>query len=447
MRIRPFVTSALAVAGMLVVMLCPHVHAQGQQLNSVQRGMVEDMLSRVHDTLKRNYYDPSFHGVDIDARYSAYAERLKSAQSLPAAFRIIAAYLSGLDDSHTVFLPPQSGSRVEYGYRMQLVGNDCFITDVRPGTDAAKKLHPGDQVLSLDGYIVNPKDFWQLEYFLNAIALKTTSEFTVRDRDGQTRHETVQSDVKERQNFRYSSLANGHGDTDTWRARLETENRANLRKSRTVEQGNVLFWSLPSFLDTQGDIDHAFALAGKHDALVLDLRGNSGGTEDHLKSMLGSVFNHEVTVGNKVTRSGDKPLTAKSRGRDAFTGRLIVLVDSRSASAAEIFARVVQLEHRGTIVGDRTAGHVMESVLFPLREGAEAALFYGAAISSADLVMTDGKSLEKVGVTPDLLVLPKAADLAGGLDPALTQAAALAGVKLDPIQAGKLFPFEWPSNQ
>jgi len=70
-------------------------------------------------------------------------------------------------------------------------------------------------------------------------------------------------------------------------------------------------------------------------------------------------------------------------------------------------------------------------------------VFYSASITVADVLMADGKSLEKVGVTPDITVLPTASQLAEGHDPALSRAAELAGLKLDPATAGNLFPYEW----
>jgi C-terminal processing protease CtpA/Prc len=57
--------------------------------------------------------------------------------------------------------------------------------------------------------------------------------------------------------------------------------------------------------------------------------------------------------------------------------------------------------------------------------------------------MTDGKSLEKVGVTPDELLLPSAQDITDGKDPVLSHALQTAGLNIDPTAAGKLFAFEW----
>jgi C-terminal processing protease CtpA/Prc len=75
--------------------------------------------------------------------------------------------------------------------------------------------------------------------------------------------------------------------------------------------------------------------------------------------------------------------------------------------------------------------------------GLETVSYYGASITNADVIMKDGKSIEHVGVTPDELLLPTAADLAASRDPVLSHAAELVGLKLDSGAAGKLFPIEW----
>jgi carboxyl-terminal processing protease len=125
--------------------------------------------------------------------------------------------------------------------------------------------------------------------------------------------------------------------------------------------------------------------------------------------------------------------------KNGFAGTLIVLVDSRSASAAEMFARIVQIERRGTVLGDRTAGAVMTSRIFPHKVGVGAVAFYATSITVGDVRMSDGASLEKAGVEPDEIVLPTPGDLAAGRDPVLAEAIALAGGAITPEEAGRLF--------
>jgi len=132
-------------------------HAQQKPLSSLERGRTESMLAQMHSELKKSYYDPKFHGVDVDARYKEFQQRLGKAPTLGEAYRTVAAYLAGLNDPHTYFDPPQRSYRFSYGYRMNLIGDRCFITEIQPGSDAEKKLHRGDQVVSLGKFSINRK--------------------------------------------------------------------------------------------------------------------------------------------------------------------------------------------------------------------------------------------------------------------------------------------------
>jgi hypothetical protein len=70
-------------------------------------------------------------------------------------------------------------------------------------------------------------------------------------------------------------------------------------------------------------------------------------------------------------------------------------------------------------------------------------IVYAANVTDADIIMSDGVSLEGAGVTPNLVLLPSGADLRAHRDPVLSGAVALLGLKLDAGEAGKLFPFKW----
>jgi len=149
--------------------------------------------------------------------------------------------------------------------------------------------------------------------------------------------------------------------------------------------------------------------------------------------MLGGVFSDNVKIFDEVTRDRSKAVSATGQKNNAYAGRLIVLIDSDSASASEVFSRVVQLEKRGSVMGDHSSGRLMEAQFFE-HEG------YGAEISTANLIMKDGASVEHVGVEPDEVLLPSPEDLVLGRDPVLSKAADMLGVPLTPEQAGTAFP-------
>jgi carboxyl-terminal processing protease len=430
------------VAGLLAGCVFPRV-APAQQaaanLDSDALYQVSEMLKDAREEVKKHYFDPKLAGIDWDARYKEYAAKLPKAHNLGEGFRVIAAYLGGLKDSHVYFTPPDRQNRYDDGYQFSLVGDRSFITQIRPRTDAEEKLHIGDEILTLDGYNINREDYDDLRYFFRILSPMPSAQLALRAPDGTQRTVVVKHSVKEGK-LRMDLTDGESSDLDDLVRRSESAHHSS--RSRMVERDDLAIWKLRHFdLDAE-EIGHFIGTARKHKALIIDLRGNGGGYTETLKDMVGYLFDKDIKIADRVGRKETKPMNARHQG-SPFTGKLVVLVDSGSASASELLARVVQLEHRGTVIGDKSAGAVMEARHYSDSRGVDVKIFYGFSVTDANLLMSDGKSLEKIGVTPDEVVLPTGADLAASRDPVLARAAELAGVKLDPAEAGKLFPYEW----
>jgi len=80
---------------------------------------------------------------------------------------------------------------------------------------------------------------------------------------------------------------------------------------------------------------------------------------------------------------------------------------------------------------------------FSHQSGVGSVLYFGTSVAVSDVIMTDGKSLERLGVTPDEIVVMTGADLAAQKDVVLSRAAEIAGVQLDAAKAGTFFPKRW----
>ena len=136
------------VFGLLAVALVPRT-VREQSLDRIERERVDQMLQRLKDDLHSHYYDPNYHGLDLDARFTAAREKLKQATTLGQALGIAAQTLLDFDDSHTFFLPPSRPGIVDYGWEMQMIGDNATSWPWRLRATQKVGLKPGDLVISV----------------------------------------------------------------------------------------------------------------------------------------------------------------------------------------------------------------------------------------------------------------------------------------------------------
>ena len=440
------VIRVLAVSLFVVAISNSAWSQQQPPMSNLDRGRAEDMLQVIANDVKKHYYDPKFHGVDFNAKVAEVKQKIEKETSFNMAMSHIAAALDSLDDSHTFFLPPQHAYKHAYGMQYQMVGDKCFVTEVRPKSDAeAKGVKPGDQIVTIFGTPVDRYDLWKIQFVFSVLRPRPAIRLGLQDPSGTKREVDVVAKI--RQLKRVTDLTGAGGGSDIWDLVRDEETQEHLGRARTVEYGDkVTVLKVPEFDFTVGEVENMLGKARRHDNLIIDLRGNPGGSVETLKYLVGGVFDKEVKIADRRGRKDTKPEIAKPL-HNPYRGKIVVLVDARSASAAELFARVIQLEKRGVVIGDLTSGAVMEAKHYDEKVGTDVVVFYGASITEWDLVMSDGKSLEKVGVTPDELILPAADDLAKGRDPVLAHAVETMGAKITSEEAGKAFPFEWPPER
>jgi carboxyl-terminal processing protease len=134
--------------------------------------------------------------------------------------------------------------------------------------------------------------------------------------------------------------------------------------------------------------------------LILDLRRNPGGLLDQAVGV-SDLF---LEGGEIVSQRGRDPRDVErynARPGDMTGGmKIVVLIDSGTASAAEIVAGALQDRKRAELVGLTSFGKGSVQTVIPLRGGMDGAL----KLTTARYYTPSGRSIQKTGIEPDLEV-------------------------------------------
>lgn len=386
-----------------------------------------------------------------DGSPRAYVRTLWDAMlALPQGHQMLTigekAPVTALDD-----LGFTQGSLSRYGACLRPYGDHAVVTL----SDGTTPLRRGDEILAIDGARGEAFTRAVLDrpFGLDLVPPTTTGRvaFALRaffsvDRRGvvlRVRHagETAESDVT-----LPGPLAEdrGFGCDDAF-GRDYTKPAV----AKVLADGTGVLY-IPGFSQTKLDAFEAevgpiFDKVKTAPRLVIDLRGNGGGL---LVSAL-DIVSQLPGAGAKPTPyceffersggTGDAPSyvagrtysvdrdTVPSPPRFSYAGKVAILVDGATHSAAEHFAYAAKLATSAVVVGTKTAGaygSLSKNVPRPLPGPAPVVVM----INRSQVRTPDGKILEGTSVEPTIEIGYEPTDLAAGKDPMLERAvAALAG--------------------
>ena len=393
------------------------------------RGQSLSMLDEMAEILQEHYYDKKFRGIDLKSRIEAAKARVKTLEYNWQMHRVLVQLLMDFNDSHTRMILPPRTDYFQYGFGLQMIGDDCFVTSVKNGSDARSQgIEIGDQIVALGKFKPNRRDLWKMMYVLYKLDPANTLDLTIRKPDGTQKSITIKAKTMTDKEFRAEQ-----------KARKEKDKYVPFKCEEMSKE--VVACKLYSFIVEKNDIDKMMKQAAKYPKFILDLRGNGGGYVTIEQYLLSHFFDREVKIADFITQKKTETRVTKPVGDRQYKGEVAVLIDGDSASASGMTARVLQLEKRATIYGDISSGSVMTSITLPFRSIvsalADAAIInVGMSVTIADVIMRDGSRLENIGVIPDEILQPTALGLAQKTDPVLAYAAHKFGAQISPQLAG-----------
>lgn len=347
-------------------------------------------------------------------RYTHMARRTRQFKSEDVFQSFVNAYINTIEP-HTSYFSPRASENFQINMRLSLEGigavlqTDNEYTQVRrviPGgpADLAGQLKAEDRIIGVgqgDEEIVDVIG-WRLD---DVVALiRGPKESVVRleilpdEGDGRAKVIAIQRD------------------------QIKLEEQAAKKRLLSVDtaDGAVTFGvidlplfyidfdgmhkKLPDYRSTTRDVRALLEeMQGDDiDGLVIDLRGNGGGSMAEAISLAG-LFIKEGPIVQVQDTSGKLQINRDPDPEILYEGPLVVLVDRYSASSSEIFAGAIQDYHRGLIIGESTFGKGTVQHLLNLDRYAKGVDGLGQLkMTIAQYFRVNGDSTQHRGVVPDI---------------------------------------------
>jgi carboxyl-terminal processing protease len=317
-------------------------------LKDLRADVTPQALQALKERLDRLRVDRPSIKKCADAREHLQSVMLSSAVLGIKPTAVVVEFVSGACnalDEYTGYLSPRRLAEIEADLNGKYVGIGVYpkvVTDSKgakrlvirdvfaTGPAAEKMLSPGDEILSIDGEAPDPAAPGALASRLQGEPGTSVELEVIAAADGMRRKVKV-----ERQPIPIPSIDAG------------TAGRPDIGYVR------VLSFQKTTPQELRSALLQLRSQPGGLKALVLDLRGNLGGSYEAALQVAEMFLPEGVIV---YTHSRTKEEVRRANNPDALTMPLVVLVDSETASAAEIVAGALKDNGRARLVGQTTFG-------------------------------------------------------------------------------------------
>lgn len=377
--------------------------------------------ARIWSTIRLFYPYKSLIGENWDDQFRAALPAFESAHDAVEYAQAAARFASHIHDSH-VTVSSNALFRwigiVPVGAAARLIENQLVITRIADSSAERAGLRVGDVVMSIDGE-PTPQRIARLTPFY---AVSTPQ--SLRDR--------LQSVLLNGRDTTPARLV-VRGPTGGDRTLLVPRSIAFARlfqKQRTgniirVLPGNIGYIDLDRLPPSM--VDSAFRVLADTKAIVLDDRGYPLGTawaiaprlNTHRESTVGAKFERLIVPSADTTRttvfSFDQPIpTAGNVAK--YAGRTALLIDERTISQAEHTGLFFESANGTTFIGSPSVGANGDITTFAIPGGML------ISFTGHDVRHADGRQLQRVGLQPQVVVMPTVAGIRAGRDEVLEAA-------------------------
>ena len=355
----------------------------------------------------------------IEKRYKNRLRRI-SQRNEEDIFSISMNNLTSYFDPHSSYFSPKSAEDFEMTMSLKLEGIGALLTteddyativSVVPGGPAEKtgKIDPDDKIVKISQVEESdstPIDVvgWRIDEVVQLIRGKAGTKVELELIPGKTK------DFSERK-FVIITREEVKLEEQAAKSRI-IEIKRNLQ---TIKIGII---ELPTFyIDFKAwrNKDQNFRSSSKDvesmlktfndqgvDAVLVDLRGNSGGSLYEANKLTGLFVSSGATLQVKESNGSVRPW-GDARAKQIWKKPVAVMVDRYSASASEIFAGAIQDYQRGIIIGQKTFGKGTVQKLDSLSSGQ-------IKITESKFYRITGAGMQSKGIHPDI-TLPSSWDI------------------------------------